>query len=171
MSGRVAVTIRPVDPGDVPALCDLLNEVIRIGGTTAFERPLTVEAFIDQFFKSQIQISFLVAEAETGELLGFQTLLTHEQLPDDWADIATFARVGAQAAGIGRALFAETVTIARRFGLVAINATIRADNAGGQAYYDAMGFVTYKVDEKVPLKSGYRVDRISKGYRVISAET
>ena len=42
MSGTVAVTIRPVDPGDVPALCDLLNEVIRIGGTTAFERPLTV---------------------------------------------------------------------------------------------------------------------------------
>ncbi|MAZ18202.1 MAG: GNAT family N-acetyltransferase [Ahrensia sp.] len=168
MSGSIAVTIRPVDPGDVPALCDLLNEVIRVGGATIFERPITVEAFIDHFFKSQIQISFLVAAADTGELLGFQVLLTHEQLPDDWADIATFARVGSQALEIGRALFAETVMIARRFGLLAINATIRADNEGGQAYYDAMGFVTYKVDEKVPLKSGYRVDRISKGYRVIS---
>lgn len=168
MSGGVAVTIRPVDPGDVPALCDLLNEVIRVGGATLFERPITVETFIDHFFKSQIQISFLVAEAETGDLLGFQVLLTHEQLPDDWADIATFARVGTKALEIGAALFAETLAIARRFGLVAINATIRADNSGGQAYYDAMGFVTYKVDEKVPLKSGYRVDRISKGYRVVS---
>ena len=92
----------------MPALCDLLNEVIRVGGATIFERPITVEAFIDHFFKSQIQISFLVAAADTGELLGFQVLLTHEQLPDDWADIATFARVGSQALEIGRALFAET---------------------------------------------------------------
>ena len=91
---RHRFTIRPVDPGDVPALCDLLNEVIRVGGATIFERPITVEAFIDHFFKSQIQISFLVAAADTGELLGFQVLLTHEQLPDDWADIATFARIG-----------------------------------------------------------------------------
>ncbi|WP_425419290.1 N-acetyltransferase family protein [Oricola indica] len=160
--------VRPVGPADIPGLCALLNEIIRIGGTTAMETPMTIESFLDTFFRSQIQISFMVAEASGGDLLGFQVLAAHEKLPEDWADIATFARVGSQTSGVGSALFAETLTQARRFELAAINATIRADNAGGLAYYDRMGFVTYKVDEKVPLKSGHRVDRISKGYRVIS---
>jgi L-amino acid N-acyltransferase YncA len=170
VSGKSAVTIRPVRPGDVPQLCDLLNEIIRIGGTTAFETPMSVPVFMDHFFKAQIQISFLVAEGEGGDLLGFQVLTFHEQLPEDWADIATFARVGAQAAGIGSVLFAETLALARRLGIKAINATIRADNVGGLAYYERMGFVTWKVDHDVPLRSGQRVDRISKHFALRRAD-
>lgn len=163
--------IRPVAPDDIPELCKLVNEIIAIGGTTAFETPMTVDTFLESFFRSQIQISMLVAEGESGELLGFQVLTTHEKLPDDWADIATFARVGSQAAGVGSALFAETLALARKFGIGAINATIRADNIGGLAYYERMGFLTYKVDRDVPLKSGRLVDRVSKSLRVSAADT
>ena len=161
-----ALIVRPGGPDDVPQLCELLNAIIRVGGTTAYERPMTTAQFVDHFFKEQIQISLFVAEDPGGELLGFQVLTTHEQLPEDWGNIATFAAVTAQNAGIGSALFAETREIARRFGLKAINATIRADNAGGLAYYDRMGFSTWKVDKDVPLRSGRPVDRISKSYRV-----
>lgn len=163
---QTGFVIRPGGPDDVPQLCDLLNAIIAIGGTTAFERQMSLAEFVEHFFKAQIQISLFVAEDAQGDLLGFQVLTAHEKLPEDWADIATFAAVSARDAGIGRALFSETSAIARRFGLKAINATIRADNAGGLAYYDRMGFSTWKVDKDVPLRSGRRVDRISKSYRV-----
>ncbi|WP_420810234.1 GNAT family N-acetyltransferase [Ensifer aridi] len=66
--------------------------------------------------------------------------------------------------GAGTALFAATKAYARDAGFLAINATIRADNIGGLAYYSKMGFVDYKVDKAVPLKDGRPVDRISKRY-------
>ncbi|MBP1887174.1 ribosomal protein S18 acetylase RimI-like enzyme [Ensifer mexicanus] len=66
--------------------------------------------------------------------------------------------------GAGTALFAAAKAHAREAGLEAINATIRADNAGGLAYYAKMGFIDYKVEKAVPLKDGQPVDRISKRY-------
>lgn len=162
--------LRPGGPDDVPALCRLLNDIIHAGGLTMIERPMTVGEFVDHFFTEQIQISLMVAEAAGGDLLGFQVLTTHERLPDDWADIATFAAVSSHDAGVGSALFIETLEIARRYGLAAINATIRADNAGGLAYYDRLGFVTDMTEKGVPLKSGFRVDRVSKVFR-LAAET
>jgi L-amino acid N-acyltransferase YncA len=164
MSGKTAVAVRPARPEDVPAMCDLLNAIIAAGGTTAFETPFTATGFADYFFRSQIHISCLVAEGQGGEILGFQMLALHEKLPDDWGDIATFARADSRALGVGKALFSGTAALARKFGLVAINATIRADNAGGLAYYDRMGFATWHVDKAVPLRNGHPVDRISKRY-------
>jgi L-amino acid N-acyltransferase YncA len=166
MSGKPVVTIRPARPGDVPPMCDLLNAIILAGGTTAFETPFTATGFADYFFRSQIHISCLVAEGQGGEILGFQMLAFHEKLPDDWGDIATFARADSRALGVGKALFSGTVELAGKYGLVAINATIRADNAGGLAYYDRLGFVTWNIDKSVPLRNGHPVDRISKRYAV-----
>ena len=65
---------------------------------------------------------------------------------------------------MGTQLFAATRERARSLGLQAINATIRADNAGGLAFYHRMGFVDHHVDKDVPLKSGRPVDRISKRF-------
>lgn len=165
-TARSGLRVRPVEPGDVVELCGLLNEIIAIGGTTAFETPMTEEDFRGAFAGAPGLISLFVAVGEGGRLLGFQFLTRHDKLPDGWADIATFARVGSQAAGIGRALFSETLSLARQRGLAAINATIRADNEGGLAYYERMGFVTYAVDRDVPLQSGLSVDRVSKSFRV-----
>lgn len=49
------------------------------------------------------------------------------------------------------------------------NATIRADNAGGLAYYARMGFQDYAVARGVPLADGTPVDRISRRYLVGAA--
>jgi len=101
---------------------------------------------------------------ETGRLLGFQTLGREAHLPDGVGDIGTFARVGGTQRGVGSALFVATRAAAKAKGLSAINATIRADNTGGLAFYGRMGFVDHSVSRGVPLKDGRPVDRIYKRF-------
>ena len=99
-----------------------------------------------------------------GRRLGFQHLQGLSKLPDDWGDIATFALINSPVRGVGTALFEATKAKAQELKLVAINATIRADNVPGLAYYSKMGFVDYAVAEAVPLSDGTLVDRISKKF-------
>lgn len=157
--------IRPAVAGDAEPLAELLNEIIRAGGTTALETPLAPAQFADAFLKGPDFISCYVAEdPASGVPVGFQSLERHYELPAGWADIGTFARMRPKLPGVGTALFAVTQVKARELGIVAINAAIRADNRGGLAYYDKMGFETYMVLPAMPLKDGTPVDRILKRY-------
>lgn len=165
-AGAEALVVRPAEDGDLLELCDLLNEIIRIGGTTANEELFTHSTFRHHFLDRSEQISCLVAEDPKGSMAGFQVLARNKKLPADWADIATFARVHPKTRGVGSTLFAATEAIARNLELAAINATIRADNTGGLAYYEKMGFRTYATDPAVPLQDGTPVDRISKRYLI-----
>ena len=97
-------------------------------------------------------------------LIGFQFLGVNARLADGWSDIATFARVSNKVRGVGTALFAVTLRSAQQANFLAINARIRADNTGGLAYYDKMGFRTYAIDRAVPLSDGTPIDRISKRF-------
>jgi hypothetical protein len=47
---------------------------------------------------------------------------------------------------------------------VAINATIRADNVGGLAFYSRLGFTDHGISRAVPLRDGTPVDRVSKRF-------
>jgi len=157
---------RPANADDAPQLSSLLNEIITIGGTTAIQESYTANNFITHYIAGDNTIACIVATNSKGELLGFQSLGRHPKLDTNWGDIATFSRVGNTARGIGTALFSATKKLAIDKKLVAINATIRADNAGGLAYYEKMGFVTYHTASAVPLADGTPVDRISKKYLV-----
>ncbi len=161
---RSAISTRPAMLGDVPQMCSLLNEIIEIGGTTALEIPFTHETLAMAYLSGEDHMGCFVALDGAGDVAGFQALLHHEALPRGWADIATFSRVHPKLPGIGAALFAATRAFAQSAGIVAINATIRADNVGGLAYYGKMGFDTYAVEKGRPLRDGTPVDRISKKY-------
>ncbi|MGI9373249.1 MAG: GNAT family N-acetyltransferase [Hyphomicrobiales bacterium] len=158
------MSVRAAMLDDAAELCALLNEIIAIGGTTALETALSEQEFAEYYLHGESYICCHVAVAEDGALAGFQALETHTRLPDDWADIATFARVSPKTPGVGSALFPHTLATAREHGYAAINATIRADNKSGLAYYDKMGFETYKVEKAVPLSDGTKVDRVSKQF-------
>jgi hypothetical protein len=159
--------IRPAVSRDVAPLCEILNVIIGIGGTTAYETPMTHAAFSRIFIDGENCLTCLVAEdARSAMPLGFQALSHYPGLPDGWADIGTFARVRPKVPGVGTVLFEHTKAKAAELGLIAINAVIRADNTGGLAYYEKMGFETYKVHEGVPLQDGTPVDRIFKRYLV-----
>ena len=155
--------IRKAAPADAAELADLLNEIIRAGGTTALETELTPEEFDDWFISGPYALACHVAEAD-GLLYGFQSLSVYGDPQPGWADIATFARIAPKKPGVGRALFAATQAAAEGLGLKAINATIRADNVSGLGYYGKMGFEDYDRVVGVPLKDGTLVDRVKKRF-------
>lgn len=163
------IEVRPVREEDAPELTTLLNEIIARGGTTALEDPFTAGALARTMLTGpDVVCCFVASERATSRLLGFQSLERCDGLPDDIGDIATFARVGLTQRGVGSSLFAATRAEARKNGLTAINATIRADNSGGIAFYNRMGFVDHSVQCAVPLKDGTPVDRITKRYSLTS---
>ncbi|MBD9374236.1 GNAT family N-acetyltransferase [Rhizobium sp. ARZ01] len=159
-----AIEVRPAQLEDVPTLCAFFNELIRIGGTTAHETPFTLERFSTHFLDGPACVNCFVALDAGGRPCAFQGLERHDGLPAEWVDIGTFARPENKVSGAGTALFTASRVLAREKGFLAINATIRADNVGGLAYYSKMGFTDYKVDKAAPLKDGRLVDRISKRY-------
>lgn len=150
--------VRPARLADVPGLTALLSAIVARGGTTAIERPLDPATFRDWFLDGPRALACLVAEVAAVPV-AFQAVGSHPDLPDGWGDIATFA--ARPRTGAGTALFEATRAEARRLGLATLNATIRADNAGGLAYYRRMGFRPWKMDPAVPLVDGTPVDRIS----------
>ncbi|HUO11459.1 MAG TPA: GNAT family N-acetyltransferase [Caulobacteraceae bacterium] len=159
------IEVRTVRAEDASELAALLNEIIARGGTTALEETFAADELARGMLTGpDVICCFVAAERATGRLVGFQSLERFEGLADGVGDIATFTRVGLTQRGVGSRLFAATRAEAKRKGLAAINATIRADNAGGLAFYDRMGFVDHGVERAVPLKNGALVDRISKRY-------
>ena len=151
-----------MEAADAKELSEILNEIIAIGGTTAIEQTQSVHTINHYFFNGPDCICCFVAVGSGGELLGFQGLSRAAKLPADWGVIATFARVNGTQKGVGSALLPATPAFAKARGIAWIDATIRADNTGGLAYYDRMGFETYATAKDVPLQSGLCVDRISK---------
>jgi L-amino acid N-acyltransferase YncA len=163
MTTHAPIPVRATEPADITALTAIINTIIAIGGTTAYEDPFTEERLAARLLDDPRLICCHTAlDPADGSPAGYQVLKRHLDLPPDWGDIATFARVEPKLPGVGRALFAATSAFARAQGLVAINATIRADNKSGLGYYGKMGFEDHAVAKAVPLKDGTPVDRISK---------
>ena len=165
MDCKTKLKVRKANEDDSRQLCPLLNEIIKIGGTTGFENELSESEFESYFLSGANHICCFLAEKEA-MVLGFQSLSFHPKLPDDWADIATFSRVSPKVRGVGTILFSATLDFARHQNISLINATIRADNESGLNYYSKMGFNDYSVAKAVPLQNGTPVDRISKKYIV-----
>jgi GNAT superfamily N-acetyltransferase len=151
-------------------MCDILNAIIAIGGTTAYEDPFTPWTMTANYIAAPLLIRCTLAEIDARPV-GFQALLHpdpaqdhHRPLPPGWAVIASFVQPGLTGQGIGRALFSATERAARAAGIHTIDATIRADNGSGLTFYGAMGFRDYDVIRAVPLKDGTPVDRIRKRF-------
>jgi L-amino acid N-acyltransferase YncA len=165
----LSLTVRPVAPEDAPALADLLNAVIARGGTTALETPFTPVSLAETYLNGpNVHLCFVAVDTATGRIEGFQTLGRYPGLPEDIGDIGTFARVDGAQKGVGSALFAEMAKAAHAHGLTAINATIRADNVGGLAFYTKQGFVDYGITAAIPLNDGTPVDRVHKRFDLVT---
>lgn len=102
-----------------------------------------------QYLDNPHQLVCTLALDPHGTVLGFQSL------ERAWAGnpygigpgqgaIGTHIVPDAQGRGVGRRLFDETRRAATEAGVIALDATIGADNAGGIGYYEAMGFRSYR---------------------------
>jgi L-amino acid N-acyltransferase YncA len=157
------VTVRYTRPEDVPELTRLLNDIIRAGGTTAIETPLTESELAEWFVTGGPVVSSVMAERDR-QALGFQMISTFDPLPHGWADIGTYVRIGATGGGIGSALFRRTCANARAAGLTTLKATIRADNAPGLAYYARIGFRDYDTNPSFTLSDGRVVGQVHRRF-------
>lgn len=157
------VIARPARAEDIAAMCALQARIIRIGGTTAHEAPFSEAEFSSHYLTGPEVICCHVAERD-GQFAGFQALGRHPDLPKGWGDIGTYVDPDVQRGGAGQALFAATLAAARAAGLVALSATIRADNVPGLAYYARIGFRDYGSEPDYALKSGKVVGRIHRRY-------
>lgn len=160
------INVRPAMPLDVGSMARLLNQIIKIGGTTALVRPVTGEDIADWMATSPDHAAWHVALDRTEQVVGFQWIEPSDQLPPNAAEIATFVQVGQTGLGIGSALFKATAKAAKSLGFVWIRANIRADNEGGLTYYQSRGFRDYGVIEGYQLSNGTRVDKRLKRYDV-----
>jgi L-amino acid N-acyltransferase YncA len=145
-------------------MADLLNGIIRKGGTTAFVDEIDRNIVLGWFDQAPNRSVWQLAEDDSGDLLGFQSIEPHSKLPHDACDIATFVQVGQTGIGIGSKLFEASKQVAIDLGYRWINATIRADNRGGLAYYQSRGFEDYARHPNVALGNGQRVDWVRKRY-------
>jgi L-amino acid N-acyltransferase YncA len=157
------VTVRDTRPQDVPELTILLNDIIRAGGTTAIETLLTEAELSEWFVTGDPVVSSVIAERD-GAALGFQMISTFDPMPEGWASIGTYVRIGLTGGGIGSALFAETCRNARATGITTLKATIRCDNTGGLAYYARIGFRDYDANPGFSLSDGRAVGQTHRRF-------
>ncbi|WP_229801408.1 GNAT family N-acetyltransferase [Tateyamaria omphalii] len=125
---------------------------------SAFLRELTAlgkrlspddEEFVQRYYiEGEDKIRCSVADDE-GAVLGFQSLKIARAgnqwgVEPGWGIVGTHIRPSAARRGVGRALFEVTRKAAEDAGLAHIDASIGANNPEGLAYYEAMGFRTYR---------------------------
>ena len=158
------IHIRPAGESDARQMVDLLNAIIAKGGTTAHTKPVMAHALVEEMRLYSSQTAWLLAETDGGDVVGFQNILPHTNLPKDACDIATFVKLGQTGFGIGSQLFEATKSAARGLGYTWINATIRVDNESGLTYYQSRGFEDYKRIANTQLDDGTIVDRVCKRF-------
>lgn len=147
------ITVRPARLTDAEGMVGVLNPIIELGGSTAHRRLFDAERMQYHYIAPPMNIACSVA-VEGDEIVGFQSLVHPDpvwdgenKIPDDWALVASFVALGQHGKGIGQRLFSLTLDVARGASISNIDATIRQENTGGQAYYEKIGFVTYYENE------------------------
>ncbi len=138
--------VRPASPADSKGMSVILGEILASWNS---DRPSSVDHVRAFYVEHPDRIECSVAVSDEGDILGFQALkLAREgsgwNVPPGWGVIGTYVKLGAGRRGVGRELFAATQQAARAASLPSIDATIAETNALGLAYYEAMGFRTYR---------------------------
>ncbi len=135
---------------DVAQMSAFLKELTTAGKRTSPDD----EDFVQKYYiEDPAKIRCTVAE-ENDQILGFQSLKQAVSgnawgVEPGWGIIGTHIRPSAARRGLGRALFAKSQAAAAEFGLTKIDATIAATNPEALAYYEAMGFKTYRTPEGI----------------------
>ncbi|CTQ48893.1 GNAT family N-acetyltransferase [Jannaschia donghaensis] len=130
------VHIRRARPFDAGPMVRLLNTIV--AGTAVLPPPNPMTAGELQDWMAHGDLWHLAERA--GQVLGFQWVEPHPQLPDTTCDIATFVMPDGQGMGIGSSLFDATRKAAKSAGFTHIHAKVRAANEGGLIYYQSRGF-------------------------------
>lgn len=151
--------VRAMTPADTPACTEIVNHIIALGGSTAYEAPYALADFAAHYLDEPPVSNVVLSE---GRVVGFQAAF---DVGDGLYSIGSFTDRRAPVRGSGRALFEKTLADCRARGGVAILAKITSDNTGGLAFYTRMGFVDdHVVPQDHTRSDGTKVDRVIKRY-------
>ena len=146
------IEVRQAVDEDAQGMCAVLNPLIEAGGTTAHRVLYEADRMREDYVRHPLRVSCVVAVLD-GVVVGYQSVKRSDPnwpgldvFPPDWGVIASFVSSAAHGQGIGRKMFDVTAAAAREAGLVAIDATIRRENAIGLGYYSRIGFVDHASD-------------------------
>lgn len=147
--------IREASADDAAAMGEVLDELVAAGRRT---KPADADFVLSHYVRHPQRLHCFVALNAEGRILGFQSLkLAHEGnpygTPSGWGIVGTHIRPSAVRSGIGSLLFAETLKASRNDKLPFIEAFIGEENVAALAYYDAMGFRTYRSSNGAICKS------------------
>ena len=150
---------RSMTSADVPSCVAIINPIIAVGGSTAYEDPYEHETF-EAHYLEEAATSLVVTHED--RVVGFQSCFEVE--PGIYS-IGSFTDQEQPVKGAGRALIEGTIAAARENGATAILAKITSDNTGGLAYYSRMGFEDYQtIKSDLTRRDGTVVDRIIKRF-------
>jgi len=138
--------IRTAVSDDAPSMSSMLRQLVAAGKRKS---PADEAYVLNNYINDPERIlCSLAIEDET--LLGFQSLKRATEgnrfgTPVGWGIIGTHVSPLAGRRGVGSRLFDVTREAGRSAGLESIEAFIGATNVEGQAYYEKMGFRTYRI--------------------------
>jgi GNAT superfamily N-acetyltransferase len=138
--------VRPATSADAFGMSRVLGEIIAAWKSA---RPSDPEHVRAAYIEHPDRVQCSVAVDEDGTILGFQSLRRAVEgnqygVSVGWGIIGTYVSLSAGRRGVGSALFAASRQAALEAGLPKIDASIGADNPQGLAYYEAVGFRTYR---------------------------
>ncbi|MEM9796923.1 MAG: GNAT family N-acetyltransferase [Pseudomonadota bacterium] len=140
------VAVKEATAEDAAAMSQVLRDILIVWES---HRPSSVAHVLAHYVNHPDRLRCSVAVNDGGEILGFQSLKRATEgnaygLPEGWGIIGTYVGAKAAGRGVGKALFASSLDAAREANVTEIDATIGASNASGLAFYDAIGFQTYR---------------------------
>ncbi|MCV0429041.1 MAG: GNAT family N-acetyltransferase [Roseibium sp.] len=138
--------VRQATRTDAQAMSEILVEIFKEWGSDRQSDPEFVTTY---YIEHPDNVRCSIVAEDDGTVIGFQALKKALEgnifdLPAGWGIIGTYVSMSAGRKGAGSALFASSVEAARKSGLENIDETIGKANSRGQAYYEAMGFRTYR---------------------------
>ncbi|MHC9046656.1 GNAT family N-acetyltransferase [Microbacterium saperdae] len=150
MRDSTVIEFRPADPSDAEGMAEVQNAIYRAGLRS---KPVDVALIRERYLAVEHTVACTVAEQD-GRVVGFQSLKrawpdNPYNVPVGWGIIGTHIHPDAGRSGIGRRLFAISLSAARAAGLRHIDAAIGANSAPALAYYSAMGFIPYREGDGV----------------------
>lgn len=153
------IRVRGMKRIDVPTCTAIVNHIIALGGSTAYEAPFTEAAFADHYLEEPPVTNVALFD---GRVVGFQGAF---DVGDGTLSIGSFTDRQNPIKGAGRALFAKTLSDCRAYCAKDIIAKITSDNIGGLAYYSSIGFKDHMhLSDDHQRADGTLVDRVIKRY-------
>jgi len=133
--------VRPVEPGDAPAIACLYAPIVETT-TISFEEIAPDAAEIARRIEAVTRTHPWLVADDAGSLAGYAYATKHrERAAYRWAvDTSVYVDERYRRRGIGRLLYAELFATLRRLGYLRAFAGVALPNAGSEALHEAVGF-------------------------------